>query len=118
MDFQSKHDGFVFLPLSPNELADIVRANVRAELDSRFPTETQAESSDGDPSEQLLTVEQTAELLDVSRVTLNDWEKKDILLPVRLGRRVYYKRGDIYKALQTRETVTAKGRRTHLSDGV
>ena len=117
MNFPTNGSGIVLLPLSPEELANIVRANVRAELESLFPADTPAKTSEKERAEVLLTVEQTTEMLDVSRVTLNDWEKKKILLPVRLGRRVYYKRGDIYKALHTHETITKGTRRTQRKQG-
>lgn len=34
---------------------------------------------------------ETAELLHVTDVTFNNWEKQNILMPKRIGRRVLYK---------------------------
>lgn len=104
--------GIVLLPVSPEELASLIRANVRAELDARFPDDPTAGNSEKENPDDLLTVEETMAFLDVARVTLNDWEKKGILSPVRLGRRVYYRRGDIYAALQDGGTIVHKRRKS------
>ncbi|WP_365969418.1 helix-turn-helix domain-containing protein, partial [uncultured Algibacter sp.] len=42
---------------------------------------------------------ETAKLLHVTEVTLNNWEKKNILVPKRIGRRVLYKEGDVLERL-------------------
>lgn len=109
--------GIVLLPVSPDELASLIRTNVRAELEARFPDDPPGGNSERESTDDLLTVEETRALLDVARVTLNDWEKKGILSPVRLGRRVYYRRGDIYAALQDETTITGRKRRTAKTKG-
>lgn len=49
---------------------------------------------------EYLTREQTAELLNVSLVTLNNWSKKRILTPYSLGSRVYYRHQDILNGMK------------------
>jgi excisionase family DNA binding protein len=49
--------------------------------------------------EAILTRHETADLLRVSLVTLNDWTNKGILTAYRLGNRVYYKRSEIDAAM-------------------
>lgn len=44
---------------------------------------------------ELLTREETAELLKISLTTLWHWSKKGILPSYGIGNRVYYKRGEI-----------------------
>ena len=44
---------------------------------------------------EYLTRQQTAELLQVSLVTLNNWSKKKVLTPYSMGNRVYYRIQDI-----------------------
>ena len=44
---------------------------------------------------EYLTRQQTAELLQVSLVTLNNWKKRKVLTPHGLGNRVYYRMQDI-----------------------
>ena len=84
--------GAVIIQVSPDELASIVRANVEAVIENRIPTKNE-------PSDDLLTVDRAVSLLDVTRQTLRVWERQGRLAGVRLGRRVYYRRSDINKAL-------------------
>lgn len=50
---------------------------------------------DSKPQEKYLTIDQTAELLSVSRVTLWNWDKKGILESVRFGNLKRYRLSDI-----------------------
>ncbi len=50
-------------------------------------------------SEEYLTREQTAELLNIDLSTLWHWKKKGILIPYGVGNRVYYRRSDIDNAM-------------------
>lgn len=61
---------------------------------SEAVSKLQPQNDDG-----LLTRHETADLLRVSLVTLNDWTNKGILLSYRLGNRVYYKRSEIDAAM-------------------
>jgi predicted DNA-binding transcriptional regulator AlpA len=47
------------------------------------------------PREKYLTVDQVAEMLSVSRVTLWSWDKKEILNPVRIGNLKRYRLSEI-----------------------
>lgn len=49
---------------------------------------------------EYLTRQQTADFLQVSLVTLNNWSKKKILTPHRMGNRVYYKMQDILNSMK------------------
>ena len=49
--------------------------------------------------EKFLSRSETAELLHVTEVTLNNWEKKNILIPKRIGGRVLYKETDVLSRL-------------------
>ena len=53
--------------------------------------------------EGIYTREQAAELLDASLTTLRNWAIDGTLLPRYLGRRVYYFKKDILKAMRTRQ---------------
>lgn len=48
---------------------------------------------------EYLTRQETAKMLKVSLVTLSDWNKKQILIPYRLGNLIRYKRNEIEMAL-------------------
>lgn len=49
----------------------------------------------------LFTVSETCEFLHVTRCTLNKWEKDKILLPQRIGSRVFYKKSELLKRQTT-----------------
>ena len=53
-----------------------------------------------DPPEKYLTRRETAKLLQVSLVTLNDWSKKGIIQSYRIGGRIRYKLSEIDEALK------------------
>lgn len=45
--------------------------------------------------EELLTIKQVSAMLDVSKSTLQNWKKNEYLCPVKIGRRVFYRKTDI-----------------------
>lgn len=49
---------------------------------------------------KIYTVDEVRLLLKVSRGTLNNWDKNGILKPKRIGRRNYYLKSDIERALE------------------
>ena len=53
-----------------------------------------------DPDE-LLTFEQTREILHVSKPTLHRWKKEGIIPFERMGGRIYFKRGAIVAAMKS-----------------
>ena len=50
-------------------------------------------------NDELLTVNETASLLKVSKVTLWSWQKSGKLKSVSIGNRIYYRRSAINEAL-------------------
>jgi len=60
-----------------------------------FTSNFQAKNDDA-----LLTREETAEMLQVSLVTLWKWTKDDIIPAFRIGNRVRYKKGEVLRAMQ------------------
>lgn len=55
------------------------------------------------PQNRFLSVEKTMELTDVSRTTLWHWERKGILLPVKIGRTVKYRESDVIALIEGKE---------------
>jgi len=53
-----------------------------------------------EPQMKYLTIDQVAELLSVTRVTLWQWERKGILKPGRFGNLKRYKVSDIERLMQ------------------
>lgn len=48
----------------------------------------------------LMTREEVSKLLNVSLVTLHNWEKKKVLVSRKVGGRVLYLRDEVYQRLQ------------------
>ena len=63
-----------------------------------------------DSPEKYLTRKETAKLLQVSLVTLNEWSKMGIIQSYRIGGRIRYKLSEIDEALK--EVKNLKYRRT------
>ena len=53
------------------------------------------------PSKALLTVNETCELLSITRVTLHAWKRAGRLPYHRIGHRVYFKEEEIMAAMRT-----------------
>lgn len=48
-------------------------------------------------SDKLIPLKEVAETLNVSRCTLNRWNKDGYLTPIKIGRKVFYRQNDINK---------------------
>jgi uncharacterized protein YfkK (UPF0435 family) len=57
------------------------------------------EKQDKRSEEELLTINDVVKKYNVSRSTLQRWEKLKSLLPVRLGKKVMYRTEDIKRAI-------------------
>ena len=91
-----KEEIIQILNLTRQELVDIIKEGVKLELNrQRAIGQTNFKVSD----EKYLSRSETAELLHVTEVTLNNWEKKNILIPKRIGGRVLYKETDVLSRL-------------------
>lgn len=95
MIFQTDSPGGMILPVTPDELRQTIYEAVGAALRERERSGTTEAQCD-----PLLKVDDAVRLLDVTRQTLRKWERLGRLKAVRIGRRVYYRRSDIDKALQ------------------
>ncbi|MCO4291348.1 helix-turn-helix domain-containing protein [Solitalea sp. MAHUQ-68] len=60
------------------------------------------------PQDRLLTFDEAAEILSVSKVTLTEWRKRGIMPYQKIGKRVYFKQSD----LLTVGEVKFKGKRS------
>jgi hypothetical protein len=86
-----------FLSLTIDELRDLIYRTVGEAL------EASKKNSQPPPVEpagnELLTRREAAALLHVSVLTLRNWERRNILLPQRISRRVLYMKADVLAAL-------------------
>jgi len=81
-----------------NDLVQFAR-EIAADLKKSATPAPPVSSSDTD---LLMTIEEAAEFLKVSKVTLWTWEKKKILLPAKIGNMVRYRKSDIIHAMERR----------------
>lgn len=79
--------------ITPQEFKDSILSDFREEI------KTLSQNFQPILPTEYLTRQETAEILKVSLVTLSDWNKKQILIPYRLGNLIRYKRSEIELAL-------------------
>lgn len=82
-----------FIQFTPEELFN----GIKEIVDKQFE-ELKSQFQPKEP-EELLTREETAELLRIDKSTLWAWSKKGKLQAHGIGNRVYYKRSEIEKAI-------------------
>ena len=81
----------VYLVLSDKSIVAFAR-----ELGKYILAES-ASSKEGADNGVLLTKQEVIDKIGVSSTTLWTWEKKQYLVPVKMGRKVFYRLGDINK---------------------
>ena len=87
------------------QLLDDVRAVVRHEIDKQHAVPPTTEQ------DQLLTVSQAAELLDVCQATIHDWKKRGVVPYLKMGGRTYLKKSELMAALQGQQRTLKKSGR-------
>ncbi len=80
--------------ISVEELTEIIAEKLADKIETRI---AKLISSQND--EELLTRAETAEFLKINSTTLWHWTKKGKVTAYGIGNRVYYKRGELKKAL-------------------
>ena len=79
-----------------SDLREQLRITIREELELR-------KKAPPDSNINLLTLEETAEIFKVSRRTLFNWSQNKIIIPITIGRRVYFRVQAIEKLLEMNE---------------
>lgn len=85
--------------ITPERLTDTILNGVKIQLES-FKKDLEPKGK-----ETYLTRIQTATTLSISLTTLNDWSRKSILHPMKLGCRTYYKLSEIENKLNNSNTL-------------
>lgn len=80
--------------ISVDELTEIIAEKLVDKLEKRIATLVSKQNDD-----ELLSRTETAKILKVELTTLWSWTKKGKITAYGIGNRVYYKRGEIMKAL-------------------
>jgi hypothetical protein len=81
------------IQVSPNELANLIIEQVKNEL-QQFATNPKVKELNQDEKPHL-TRKKTALFFDVSLNCINDWSKKGILKPIKVGQRTYFRKSDL-----------------------
>lgn len=89
------------------QLLDDVRAVIRHEIQSHAPAGPVGNPA---PADELLTVREAAELLDVTVQTIQEHKRKGILSYKKLGSRTYFLRADLLAALQGHQRTVKTGK--------
>lgn len=87
-----KNPSQISLTVTGNGLMELIRA-IRTVL----LKEVEQEKTNSSYQDELITKKEVMDNLHISPTTLGLWEKKKYLVPVKIGRRVFYKRRDIEK---------------------
>ena len=51
-------------------------------------------------TEELMSIDETCTFLRVSKVTIHKWKKQKLIVSYRIGRRVYFKKQELIKAMR------------------
>lgn len=85
------------IQVTPNELVNLITQQVKTEL-QRFATNPKVKELQTD-NKPHLTRKETARFFDVSLNCINDWSKKGILKPIKVGQRTYFKKSDLLELM-------------------
>lgn len=78
--------------VSPNELANLISNQIEQQL-QRFASNPKVKELE-QSNKPHFTRKETAKFFDVSLNCINDWSKKGILKPMKVGQRTYFKKSD------------------------
>lgn len=75
--------------VSAQDLIDVIDTSVKKAIQEL------EESISKSNNDNLVPLKEVAETLNVSRCTLNRWNKDGYLTPIKIGRKVFYRQNDI-----------------------
>ena len=95
-----------FSPIDPHDLINQIKDSIKSEfsaLKSELINDHIINKNNTEPnSDELISLEETAEYFDVAKTTIHYWRKKQLLPKTyRKGRRVYFKKQDLIKSLES-----------------
>lgn len=86
---RSNSSGQLLFIVSAQDLIDIIDTSVKKTIQEL------KESVSKSNNDNLVPLKEVAETLNVSRCTLNRWNKDGYLTPIKIGRKVFYRQNDI-----------------------
>lgn len=90
------------LSVSPRELVNLINEGIKTQL-QQFAIELKTAPA-GTENKPHLTRKETAQYFAVSLNCINDWSKKGILRPFKVGQRTYFKRSDLLHVMFNQKT--------------
>lgn len=76
--------------VNPEQLTDLIVTGIKEELKQLLSIKSQPIKEN-----ELLTIKEVCKILQCSKTTLWNWDNKGILVPIRTGRMVRYKKSEI-----------------------
>lgn len=92
-----KESTYRVLEFEREDLEEIIKNAVSSEFQKMYGMVYNPQSIN--PKSEFLTREEVGLLLNVSLVTLHNWDKKKVLISRKVGGRVLYVRDDVYAKL-------------------
>jgi len=86
----------IFHSLKPDELKVLIKDSIFEALEKQ-PTSSQPQQPE---PEELLRVNQLAEFLHVSKVTIHNWKRKGLIPFHRLSNKVFFKKSEVISSLK------------------
>lgn len=83
--------------LQLEDLQNLIKESIRQVLN-----ENVEEKSKPEEKEEILTTEDIQRMFKVSKVTIHKWKKKMILPYYKMGRKVYFKKSEIFGLLEVK----------------
>jgi predicted DNA-binding transcriptional regulator AlpA len=81
-------------------LKNVISITIKDLLESFGSLSISNQMPDPQDKEELLNMEEVLKFLKVSKVTIHNWKKKGIIKSHRIGRKLYFKRGELMNAIK------------------
>lgn len=85
----------IFHNLEPEKLKELIKVAVKEALGEKESSQVPQQEP-----EELLRVNQLAEFLNVSKVTIHNWKREGIIPFHRLSNKVYFKKSEVISSLK------------------
>ncbi len=83
--------------LQVEDLQNLIKESIRQVFNENIEEKNKPEEK-----EEILTTEDIQKMFKVSKVTIHKWKKKGILPYYKMGRRVYFKKSEIFGLLEVK----------------
>ena len=91
------------IQVNPDELVNLISQSVKKELRDFATLPKVKELNQNDKPH--LTRKETSKFFDVSLNCINDWSKKGILKPYKVGQRTYFKKSECLQVMFNKNSI-------------